>query len=55
MLHVGDSSSLIDALFFRAIPTAFLTIIAFLPFAYYFSRVRSNSFGAGTHLSRRGF
>ncbi len=52
MLLVGQSSSLIDALFLRALPTALLTIVAFLPFAYYFSRVRTHGMGlSGRHAS----
>ena len=52
MLLVGQSSSLIDALFLRALPTALLTIVAFLPFASYFSRVRTHGMGlSGRHAS----
>ncbi len=55
MLLVGQSSSFLDALFLRAVPTAFLTIVAFLPFAYYFSRVKAGGSGlSGGHFSRRG-
>ncbi|WP_321971439.1 rod shape-determining protein MreD [Paratractidigestivibacter sp.] len=53
MLLTGNSSSILDALVFRAIPSAFLTIVAFLPFAYYFLRVRSgSSLGAGRFSSK---
>lgn len=53
MLLVGQTSSIIDALFLRALPTALLTLVAFLPFAYYFSRVRTHgpSLGGGRHSS----
>lgn len=57
MLLVGQASSIIDVIVFRTLPTAALTIVAFVPFAYYFSRVRTsgpNLGGRGTHLSRRG-
>ncbi len=59
MLLVGQSSSLVDALFLRALPTALLTLVAFVPFAYYFSRVRAHgpSLGGGRRaggLGRRG-
>lgn len=51
MLLVGQSDSLIDALFLRALPTAILTLVFFLPFAYYFSRVRTHgpNLGGGRH------
>lgn len=54
MLLVGSASSVIDALVFRALPTAFLTVVAFLPFAYYFSRVRSSSSLSGGRFPRKG-
>lgn len=57
MLLVGQASSLIDVIVFRTLPTTLLTIVFFLPFAYYFSRVRTSgpSLGrGGSHLSRRG-
>ncbi len=53
MLLTGNASSIVDAFIFRAVPTAFLTIIAFLPFAYYFSRVRSSSSLSGGHFSKK--
>lgn len=46
MLLVGQASSILDVLFFRTLPTALLTFVAFLPFAYYFSRVRSSGGGS---------
>ena len=46
MLLVGQASSIVDVLFFRTLPTALLTFVAFLPFAYYFSRVRSSGGGS---------
>ena len=60
MLLVGRTDSIVDALFLRALPTALLTIVAFLPFAYYFARVRTHgsALGRGRHsgggLNRRG-
>lgn len=59
MLLVGQTASLIDAVVLRALPTAALTLVAFLPFAYVLARVRvpSSSLGSrrgGNHLSRRG-
>ena len=39
MLLVGQADSLLDVLVFRTLPTALLTFVFFLPFAYYFSRV----------------
>lgn len=54
MLLTGNASSIVEALVFRAVPTAFLSIVAFLPFAYYFSRVRSSSSLSGGHFSSKG-
>lgn len=50
MLMVGQSSSFLDVVALRTLPTAFLTILAFLPFAWYYSR----SAGAGPSLSMGG-
>lgn len=54
MLLVGQASSLVDVLFLRALPTAVLTLVAFLPFAYYFSRVRAHGMGLSGRHSRGG-
>ncbi len=54
MLLVGSASSIVDALVFRALPTAFLTVAAFLPFAYYSSRVKASSSLSGGRFARRG-
>ena len=67
MLLVGQGGSLIDVIVFRTLPTAFLTIVFFVPFAYYYSRVRATGAGiggpgtltrgsghGGTHFTRRG-
>ena len=58
MLLVGQADSLIDVIFLRALPTSLLTFVAFLPFAYYFSRVRSTGGpslkGGAGRLSGRG-
>ena len=53
MLMVGSANSIIDAVIFRAVPTTFLSIVAFIPFAYFFSRVKASSLSGG-HFSRRG-
>ena len=50
MLMVGQSSSFLDVIILRTLPTAFLTIIAFLPFAWIYSR----STGGGPNLSMGG-
>lgn len=49
MLLVGQSPSIVDALVMRALPTALLTLVMYLPFAYLLSRTR----GAGSSLGRR--
>lgn len=58
LLLVGQATSLLDVIVFRALPTALLTVIAFLPFAYVLSRVRvsgGSSLGGGSgRLSGRG-
>ncbi len=57
MLLVGQASSLIDVLVFRTLPTAALSIVVFLPFAYYFARVRASGpslGGQGGRFSQRG-
>ncbi|WP_130812156.1 rod shape-determining protein MreD [Olsenella sp. Marseille-P4559] len=62
MLMVGQSSSLLDVLLLRMLPTALLTIVAFLPFAWFYSRFGGGRPGlsmgrrgrGGAHLSTRG-
>lgn len=60
MLLVGQASSIIDVLFLRTLPTALLTFVFFLPFAYYFARVRAAGLSLGgrgdrgSHLNMRG-
>ena len=65
MLLVGQASSIVDVVVFRTLPAALLTVVFFLPFAYYYSRVRASGQGIGgpgslrpgtrgTHLTRRG-
>ena len=50
MLMMGQSSSLLDVIVLRTLPTTLLTIIAFLPFAWFYSR----STGGGPNLSMGG-
>ena len=55
MLASGQTSSFVDAIFLRALPTTLLTLVAFLPFAYYYSRIKSsgpNLGGRGGHFKR---
>ena len=47
MLLVGQADSVVD-------PTAALSVVFFLPFAYYFSRVRSSGSGLGSSRAARG-
>ena len=55
MLLVGDADSLLDVIVFRTLPTALLTFLFFLPFAYYFSRVHVTGPNlGGARRSRRG-
>ena len=57
MLLVGQADSLIDVIFLRTLPTALLSLVFFLPFAYYFARRRSSGpslGGKGGHFSTRG-
>ena len=52
MLLVGEASSLLDVLVYRTLPTAALTFVFFLPFAYYFARVHVS--GPNLGGARRG-
>lgn len=58
MMLVGQSSSIVDAIFLRAVPTFFLTLIAFLPFALVLGRFGGSGpslFGGGPRsIGRRG-
>lgn len=56
MLLVGQADSLLDVVVFRTLPTALLSLLLFLPFAYYFCRVHVTgpNLGGG-HLGKRGF
>jgi rod shape-determining protein MreD len=53
MLLVGDSSSLVDALIVRTLPTYALTLIVYLIFAFFMSR-DSSSLGSGSKLGSGG-
>lgn len=56
MLLVGQADSLLDVLVFRTLPTALLTAVFFIPFAYYFSRMHVSGSGlGGGRLGKRGF
>lgn len=62
MLLTGDASSLLDVIVYRTLPTALLTWLFFIPFAYVLSKVRVTSqgpnLGGGKHskgaTKRRG-
>lgn len=62
MLITGDASSIIDVVFFRALPTAILTFLVFLPFGWVLSRQSHLGLGSGgtightlgSHLGGRG-
>ena len=54
MLLVGQADSLIDVLFLRTLPTALLSLIVFVPFAYYFARLRTTGAGLGGRDARGG-
>lgn len=55
MLLTGHASSLVDVLFLRTLPTFVLTLLSFVPFAYYFARLRSSGSGlGGGHFSGKG-
>ena len=56
MLLVGQADSLLDVIVFRTLPTALLTAVFFVPFAYYFSRMHVSGSGlGGGHFGKRGF
>ena len=52
MLFTGDASSIIDVVIFRALPTAILSFLAFLPFAFVFSRQGRMGMGLGGSIGR---
>ena len=52
MLIAGDASSIVDVVFFRALPTAVLTFVAYLPFAFFFSRSGRNKTGLGSSIGK---
>lgn len=54
MLVVGRTSSLVDAVALRALPTALVTLVAFVPFALFLSRVRGSGPSLGGSHRRRG-
>lgn len=59
MLIAGDASSIVDVIVFRALPTALLTFIAFVPFALVLSRQGKLGMSPGSSIghtlgSRRG-
>ncbi len=53
MFLVGQATDFVDVLFLRSLPSALLSVLAFLPFAYLISRAGSNSsLGGGIGSSR---
>ncbi|MBP3885410.1 MAG: rod shape-determining protein MreD [Olsenella sp.] len=52
MFLVGEASSIIDVLFLRSLPTAVLSIVAFLPFVYFLSRGGSGPRLTGSSAAR---
>jgi rod shape-determining protein MreD len=63
MLVVGDASSFFDVFILRTLPTWVLTVIGFLPFAWYYSRqmsqgpsltTRGRHSRGGSHINMRG-
>lgn len=52
MLLVGDASSLLDLVFLRALPTLALTVLAFVPFAYYICHETGNALSLGGKPSK---
>lgn len=54
LMLTGDASGLVDAVFLRALPGALLSLVAFLPFAYFESRVRTSGPNLGGGHFKRG-
>lgn len=52
MLFTGDASSIIDVVFFCALPSGILTFLAFIPFALILSRQSRPSMGLGGTIGR---
>ena len=53
MLVLGQGSSFFDAVFLRTLPTAVLTVIAFLPFWFVLARSGSVGSNLGAHSGKR--
>jgi rod shape-determining protein MreD len=51
MFLVGEASSIIDVIFLRSLPTAVLSVVAFLPFVYFLSQGGSGPSLAGSSSS----
>ena len=54
LMLMGQGGGLVDALLLRALPCSVLTFVAFLPFAYYESRVRTSGPNLGGGHFKRG-
>lgn len=54
MLVVGQASSAFDVIVLRMLPTFFLTVLAFAPFAYIYSRGGGNGLDLGRKSARGG-
>ena len=54
MLMVGQASSAFDVIVLRMLPTFFLTVLAFAPFAYIYSRGGGNGLDLGRKSARGG-
>ena len=53
MFLVGEAHSVIDVLFLRSLPSFILTSVAFLPFAWRFSKGSSHTLSMGVPAKKR--
>ena len=52
MLFTGDATSIVDVIFFRALPTALLTFVVYLPFALVLSHRSRPARSLGSSIGR---
>ena len=54
LMLAGQGGGLVDAVFLRALPGALLSLVCFLPFAYFESRIRTSGPSLGGGHFKRG-
>ena len=54
LMLAGQGGGFVDAVFLRALPGALLSLVCFLPFAYFESRIRTSGPSLGGGHFKRG-